>query len=74
MDHFKLSFLVGTAVHISSEFLNKIQYFFFFFWSMCVCSVFLLYGTLYDFYECNTLNAFKLIKGNLQENNFTHTL
>ena len=73
MDHFKLSFLVGTAVHISSAFLNKIQLFFFFL-SMRVCSVFLLYGTLYDFYECNTLNAFKLIKGNLQENNFTHTL
>ena len=45
MDHFKLSFLLGIAVHISSEFLNKIQYFFFFL-NMCVCSVFLLYGTL----------------------------
>ena len=56
MDHFKLSFLLGIAVHISSEFLNKIQYFFFF-W-ICVCVLCFYYMVLYDFYDCNTLNAF----------------
>ena len=62
MDHFKLSFLLGIAVHISSEFLNKIQYFFFFFEYVCVFCVSTIWYSMTSMTATRWMH-FNLLKG-----------